>query len=88
MSHHHLNIFGSLSSSSRSRQGSQASAMSEGAEEQEIDEGNRSIIMDIIGQLRSGTDFHKVTLPTFILEPRSMCERLSDFFCFQEFLVK
>jgi hypothetical protein len=87
---HHLNIFGSMGSSlaARSRHGSTVSSMSEGGEDPEIDEGNRSIIMDIIGQLRNGTDFHKVTLPTFILEPRSMCERLSDFFCFQEFLFK
>jgi hypothetical protein len=72
----------------RSRNNSAVSVTSSAPDEEEIEEGNRSIIMDVIGQLRSGTDFHKVTLPTFILEPRSMCERLSDFFCFQEYLLK
>ena len=72
----------------RSRNNSAVSVASSAPDEEEIEEGNRSIIMDVIGQLRSGTDFHKVTLPTFILEPRSMCERLSDFFCFQEYLLK
>ena len=65
-----------------------ASSTSTASAEEEMEEGNKSIILDIIGQLRNGTDFHKVTLPTFILEARSMCERLSDFFCFQEHLLK
>ncbi|KAJ3304856.1 hypothetical protein HDV03_002238 [Kappamyces sp. JEL0829] len=45
--------------------------------EEELDESNRSIIMGLIGQLREGTELSKVTLPTFVLEPRSMCERLA-----------
>ncbi|KAJ3311824.1 hypothetical protein HDV04_003564 [Boothiomyces sp. JEL0838] len=56
--------------------------------DEDFDEGNRSIIMEIIGQLRKGTDLHRVTLPTFVLEPRSMCERLSDFFTYQDILFK
>jgi hypothetical protein len=51
-----------------------------------VSEGNRSIIMGIIDQLRKGTDLHRVSLPTFVLEPRSMCERLKDFFSFQYIL--
>ncbi|KAJ3348511.1 hypothetical protein HDU91_006552, partial [Kappamyces sp. JEL0680] len=54
--------------------------------EEELDESNRSIIMGLIGQLREGTELSKVTLPTFVLEPRSMCERLCDFFCYQDYL--
>jgi hypothetical protein len=52
----------------------------------ENDDGNRSIIMGIIDQLRKGTDLHRVSLPTFVLEPRSMCERLLDFFSFEYIL--
>jgi len=39
----------------------------------------KSIIMGIIAQLRKGADLHRVTLPTFVLEPRSMTERITDF---------
>lgn len=42
-------------------------------------EENRSIILNIISQLRNGTDLSRLSLPTFVLEPRSMTERLSDF---------
>ena len=35
--------------------------------------------MGIIKQLASGADLHRVTLPTFVLEPRSMLERITDF---------
>ena len=28
---------------------------------------------------RVGMDLHKVTFPTFVLEPRSMLERITDF---------
>lgn len=56
--------------------------------EEKEDENNRSIIMGIIDQLRKGTDLHRVSLPTFVLEPRSMCERLLDFFSFQYLLQK
>jgi oxysterol-binding protein-related protein 8 len=55
-------------------------------EETTLDEGNKSIILGIIDQLRKGTDLHRVSLPTFVLEPRSMCERLLDFFSFQDIL--
>lgn len=35
--------------------------------------------MSMISQLRVGMDLHKVTFPTFVLEPRSMLERITDF---------
>lgn len=44
-----------------------------------LNEKQGSIIMGIIAQLRKGSDLSKVTLPTFILEPRSMLERVTDF---------
>ncbi|KAI8607397.1 hypothetical protein BC830DRAFT_1073022, partial [Chytriomyces sp. MP71] len=39
----------------------------------------KSILLSLVAQLTVGMDLHKVTLPTFILEPRSMCERITDF---------
>lgn len=56
--------------------------------EEEEDQGNRSILLDLVAQLTGGTEISKITLPTFVLEPRSMCERLSDFFAYQDYLIK
>ncbi|TPX35647.1 hypothetical protein SmJEL517_g01966 [Synchytrium microbalum] len=51
----------------------------EGVDDTEVlDEAQGSIILSIIGQLGKGADFHRVTLPTFVLEPRSMLEKLTD----------
>ncbi|EKM60391.1 uncharacterized protein PHACADRAFT_246278 [Phanerochaete carnosa HHB-10118-sp] len=44
-----------------------------------LDEQEGSIISSLISQLRVGMDLHKVTFPTFVLEPRSMLERITDF---------
>ncbi|KAI0318179.1 Oxysterol-binding protein [Amylostereum chailletii] len=43
------------------------------------DENEGSIIASLISQLRVGMDLSKVTFPTFVLEPRSMLERITDF---------
>ncbi|RSH88673.1 hypothetical protein EHS25_002900 [Saitozyma podzolica] len=42
------------------------------------DEGN--LLLAIIAQLRPGMDLTKIALPTFVLEPRSLLERITDFF--------
>ncbi|KAF8977657.1 hypothetical protein BGZ46_007228, partial [Entomortierella lignicola] len=52
-----------------------------------VDEGNRSILMDIISQLSKGGDLHRITLPTFVLEPRSMLERITDFMSHPEIII-
>ena len=44
---------------------------------EELDEEAGNILMSLIGQLRIGMDLSKVTLPTFVLEPRSMLERIT-----------
>ncbi|KIY45736.1 Oxysterol-binding protein [Fistulina hepatica ATCC 64428] len=44
-----------------------------------LDEDEGSIIMALISQLRVGMDLSRVTFPTFVLEPRSMLERITDF---------
>jgi hypothetical protein len=41
----------------------------------DADQGN--MLTHIISQLRPGADLSRVTLPTFILEPRSMLERIT-----------
>mgnify|MGYP001508221083 FL=1 len=46
---------------------------------EELDDESGSILLSLIGQLRLGMDLNKVTLPTFVLEPRSMLERVTDF---------
>jgi hypothetical protein len=50
-----------------------------GAGEEEIDEKPKSLLMNLLSQLKVGMDLSKVTLPTFILEPRSFLEKLTDF---------
>lgn len=46
----------------------------------EIDTENQSILMGIISQLRPGCDLTRITLPTFILEKKSMLERITNAF--------
>jgi hypothetical protein len=36
--------------------------------------------MHLLKQVRPGMDLSKVVLPTFILEPRSFLEKLSDYY--------
>ena len=51
----------------------------EPAYEEKIDEKPRSILLAMMKQLKTGMDLSRVTLPTFILEPRSFLEKCSDF---------
>lgn len=46
--------------------------------EEKLDEKPKSILLSMIRQLKTGMDLSKVTLPTFILEPRSFLEKFSD----------
>lgn len=46
-----------------------------------------SVLMGIIKQLAANSDLSRVALPAFILEPRSMLERVSDFFVHPELLL-
>ncbi|KAJ1560565.1 hypothetical protein HK096_008118, partial [Nowakowskiella sp. JEL0078] len=56
-------------------------------ENEVLDEEPRSILLGLISQLRKGMDLHRVTLPTFVLEPRSMCERITDFMSHPELIA-
>ncbi|KAI0137101.1 hypothetical protein BJ170DRAFT_43952 [Xylariales sp. AK1849] len=51
----------------------------------EAEQGN--VLGHIISQLRPGADLSRVVLPTFILEPRSMLERITNFMCHPEMLL-
>lgn len=51
----------------------------------EPDQGN--VLSHIISQLRPGADLSRVTLPTFILEERSMLERITNFMAHPETLL-
>lgn len=53
----------------------------------EEDEKGQSIILNIISQLRPGSDLTKVTLPTFILEKKSMLERITNQLQFPNLLL-
>ncbi|GHJ83618.1 hypothetical protein NliqN6_0020 [Naganishia liquefaciens] len=44
-----------------------------------LDKEEGNLVMALISQLRIGMDLTKITLPTFVLEPRSMLERITDF---------
>ncbi|KAH3679957.1 hypothetical protein WICMUC_000700 [Wickerhamomyces mucosus] len=44
----------------------------------EVDDQGQSILMGIITQLRPGMDLSRITLPTFILERKSMLERITN----------
>ncbi|RKP13404.1 hypothetical protein BJ684DRAFT_10098 [Piptocephalis cylindrospora] len=52
-----------------------------------IPEESRSILLGIIAQLTKGMDLHRVTLPTFVLEPRSFLERITDFMSHPDLLL-
>lgn len=47
-------------------------------DQDDYDDGNRSIILSLISQLRPGSDLSRITLPTFILERKSMLERITN----------
>ncbi|KAJ6261779.1 hypothetical protein Dda_2578 [Drechslerella dactyloides] len=52
-----------------------------------VDEGEKSMLLAIISQLKPGADLSRITLPTFILEPRSMLERITNFMQHPETLL-
>ncbi|KAF2469021.1 oxysterol binding protein [Lindgomyces ingoldianus] len=52
-----------------------------------VDSEQGNMLMHIISQLRPGADLSRVTLPTFILEPRSMLERITNFMAHPETLL-
>ncbi|KAL2057071.1 hypothetical protein ABVK25_002810 [Lepraria finkii] len=58
-----------------------------GEDETVVEPEQGNVLSHIISQLRPGADLSKVTLPTFILEPRSMLERITNFMAHPETLL-
>ncbi|RDD40206.1 Oxysterol-binding protein-related protein 9 [Trichoplax sp. H2] len=50
-------------------------------------DGNQSVITHVLSQLKLGMDLTKVTLPTFILESKSLLEMYADFFTHADIFV-
>ncbi|PWY91175.1 oxysterol binding protein [Aspergillus heteromorphus CBS 117.55] len=73
------------SSGNRSHDENKADPVSGDDEVVEPDQGN--VLSHIISQLRPGADLSRVVLPTFILEPRSMLERITNFMAHPETLL-
>ncbi|XP_046405606.1 oxysterol-binding protein-related protein 8 isoform X3 [Ischnura elegans] len=61
---------------------------SAGEQVEELAEENKSLIWFLVKQVRPGMDLSKVVLPTFILEPRSFLDRLSDSYYHVDLLSK
>ena len=53
-----------------------------------IDEEPRNVVVGMLSQLKKGMDLHKVPFPTFVLEPRSMLERITDFVSHPRLIIK
>ncbi|KAJ3075343.1 hypothetical protein HDU98_008427 [Podochytrium sp. JEL0797] len=53
-----------------------------------LDDEPKSILLALVSQLTIGMDLHRVTLPTFVLETRSMCERITDFMSHPDLLIE
>ncbi|XP_029199808.2 oxysterol-binding protein-related protein 8-like isoform X2 [Acropora millepora] len=55
---------------------------------EEIEDENKSILWALLKQVKPGMDLSRVTLPTFILEPRSFLDKLSDFYFHSDILSR
>ncbi|XP_063244066.1 oxysterol-binding protein-related protein 8 isoform X2 [Bacillus rossius redtenbacheri] len=61
---------------------------SAGEQVEELAEEHKSLIWYLVKQVRPGMDLSKVVLPTFILEPRSFLDKLSDSYYHADILAK
>ncbi|KAL0256566.1 Oxysterol-binding protein OBPa [Diplodia seriata] len=71
----------SLSSSRGSTDDFRDNSTVTGEDETIVDSEQSNVLTHIISQLRPGADLSRITLPTFILEPRSMLERITKCVC-------
>jgi len=72
---------------SRPAQATETNTPSKDANEEEMGQDSKTLIVSLIKQIRPGMDLSRVVLPTFILEPKSMLEKVSDFLTHAELLV-
>ncbi|ESO08840.1 hypothetical protein HELRODRAFT_168751 [Helobdella robusta] len=54
--------------------------LGDASQTEEVADENKSIIWSLVKQVRPGMDLSRVALPTFILEPRSFLDKLSDYY--------
>ncbi|KAK2728075.1 hypothetical protein QYM36_008526 [Artemia franciscana] len=61
----------------------------EGDDEDNVLLGSRrSVIAHLVSQVKYGMDLTKVTLPTFVLERRSLLEMYADFFAHPDIFLR
>ncbi|XP_022363352.1 oxysterol-binding protein-related protein 5 isoform X2 [Enhydra lutris kenyoni] len=53
-----------------------------------VSEENKSLMWVLLRQLRPGMDLSRVVLPTFVLEPRSFLDKLSDYYFHADLLSR
>ncbi|XP_038280559.1 oxysterol-binding protein-related protein 5 isoform X1 [Canis lupus familiaris] len=53
-----------------------------------VSEENKSLMWVLLRQLRPGMDLSRVVLPTFVLEPRSFLDKLSDYYYHADLLSR
>ncbi|KAJ1851695.1 Oxysterol-binding protein OBPa [Coemansia sp. RSA 1822] len=58
------------------------------AAEEELGDESKSIIFSMISQFTRDMDLSRITFPTFVLEPRSFTERVTDFMSHPDFLIR
>jgi len=58
----------------------------EACQTEEVADEYKGLIWSLVKQVRPGMDLSKVALPTFILEPRSFLDKLSDYYYHIDFL--
>lgn len=61
---------------------------SQGETSEVLGDENRSLLWFLVKQVRPGMDLSRVVLPTFILEPRSFLEKLSDYYYHADLLSR
>ncbi|XP_036991242.2 oxysterol-binding protein-related protein 5 isoform X1 [Artibeus jamaicensis] len=60
----------------------------EASQVETVSEENKSLMWVLLKQLRPGMDLSRVALPTFVLEPRSFLDKLSDHYCHADLLSR
>ncbi|KAM6159008.1 oxysterol-binding protein-related protein 5 isoform 2-T2 [Rhynchocyon petersi] len=62
--------------------------LGESSQVETVSEENRSLMWVLLRQLRPGMDLSRVVLPTFVLEPRSFLNKLSDYYYHADLLSR
>ncbi|KAM6161359.1 oxysterol-binding protein-related protein 5 isoform 1-T1 [Erethizon dorsatum] len=62
--------------------------LSEASQVETVSEENKNLMWVLLRQLRPGMDLSRVVLPTFVLEPRSFLNKLSDYYYHADLLSR